>query len=84
MRVVDAETVHALLDYPSLVEALRETFRRGVDRLDRMVLTQERPEGGQNDWLLLPAWQFDRHFGAKLVSVFPGNEARGLASMVIA
>jgi alanine dehydrogenase len=82
MRVVDAETVHALLDYPSLVEALRDTFRRGVDRSDRMVFSQKRAEGGQNDWLVLPAWQFDRHFGAKLVSVFPGNEARGLASIL--
>jgi alanine dehydrogenase len=82
MHVVDADTVHALLDYPSLVDALRELFRRGVDRVDRLGLAEPRPGGGQNDWLLLPAWQFGRHFGAKLVSVFPGNEARGLASIL--
>ena len=33
MHVIDAERAHALLDYPGLVEALRELFRRGVDRL---------------------------------------------------
>ena len=82
MRVVDADTVHALLDYPSLVEALRELFRIGVDRVDRIGLSEPRPQGGQNDWLLLPAWQFGRHFGAKLVSVFPGNEAQGLPSIL--
>src|SRR5258705_11854458 len=81
MRVVDAETVHALLDYPALVEALRDTFRRGVDRFDRMGFSQPRKEGGQNDWLVLPAWQFDRHFGAKLARAFPGNEARGPPSL---
>jgi ornithine cyclodeaminase len=82
MHVIDAERVHALLDYPGLVDALRELFRRGVDRLDRLLLSEPRPTGGANDWLLLPAWQFGRHFGVKLVSIFPGNEARSLASIL--
>jgi ornithine cyclodeaminase len=82
MHVIDAERTHALLDYPGLVEALRELFRRGVDRLDRLLLSEPRPAGGANDWLLLPAWQFGRHFGVKLVSIFPGNEARSLASIL--
>ena len=46
-----------------------------------MGLTQPLAEGAQNDWLLLPAWQFGRHLGVKLVSVFPDNEARGVASI---
>ncbi len=77
MHVIDAERTHALLDYPGLVEALRELFHRGVDRLERASLNQPLPEGGGNAWLLLPAWQFGRNFGAKLVSVFPGNAAKG-------
>ena len=81
MRVVTAEEVHAALDYPSLVEALRETFRRGVDLVERIGLAEPRRDGRQNDWLLLPAWQFGRNFGAKLVSVFPGNAAKDLASV---
>src|SRR5215468_5740427 len=81
MRVADAETVHRLLDYPSLVEALRELFRRGVDRVERQLLSQPLPDGSRNDWLILPAWQFGRHQGVKLVSVYPGNEARGVASV---
>lgn len=77
MHFVDAERTHALLDYPGLVEALRELFARGVDRIERIGLDQPLPEGGGNHWLLLPAWQFGRSFGAKLVSVFPGNAAKG-------
>lgn len=77
MHVIDAERAHALLDYPGLVEALRELFRRGVDRLDRAFLDQPLPQGESNNWLILPAWQFGRNFGAKLVSVFPGNAGKG-------
>ncbi|MGH7185629.1 MAG: ornithine cyclodeaminase family protein, partial [Pseudomonadota bacterium] len=77
MHIIDAERTHALLDYPGLVEALRDLFRRGVDRLERIGLDQPLPDGGVNHWLLLPAWQFGRNFGAKLVSVFPGNAAKG-------
>jgi len=81
MRVVGAEETHRLLDYPGLVEALRDLFRRGVDKVERMLLSEELPQGGHNDWLLLPAWQHGRHQGVKLVSVYPGNEARGIASV---
>jgi len=81
MRIVSAEEAHRLLDYPSLVEALRELFRRGVDRAERSLLTQPLSDGRQNDWLLLPAWQYGRHMGIKLVSVFPHNTERGIDSI---
>lgn len=81
MHVVSAEETHRLLDYPSLVEALRELFRLGVDQAERHVLSQPLPDGRQNDWLLLPAWQYGRHLGIKLVSVFPENTARGIDSI---
>jgi alanine dehydrogenase len=81
MRYVSADEVHRLLDYPSLVEALRELFRRGVDRTERHIISEPLAGGQQNDWLILPAWQFGRHQGIKLVSVFPGNEAKGIASV---
>jgi ornithine cyclodeaminase len=82
MQLIDAERTHALLDYPGLVEALRELYRRGVDRLERVGLSQPLPQGGTNDWLLLPAWQYGRNFGAKLVSIFPGNATKGKESIL--
>ncbi|HTO82638.1 MAG TPA: ornithine cyclodeaminase family protein, partial [Methylomirabilota bacterium] len=45
-------------------------------------LDQPLPDGRQNVWLLLPAWQFGRHQGVKLVSVYPGNADKGLESVV--
>ncbi len=31
MRIVDAEAIHRLLDFPSLIAALREMFRDGAE-----------------------------------------------------
>jgi ornithine cyclodeaminase len=81
MRYISAAELNATLEFPPLVEALRELFRRGVDEARAIHLSQPLTDGRRNDWLLLPAWQFDRHMGIKLVSVFAGNEAKGLASV---
>jgi ornithine cyclodeaminase len=81
MRYISAAELDAKLEFAPLVEALRELFRRGVDQARSIHLNQPLPDGRQNDWLLLPAWQFERHMGIKLVSVFSGNERTGLASI---
>jgi ornithine cyclodeaminase len=81
MRYIAAAELDARLEFPPLVDALRELFRRGVDHARSIHLNQPLADGRQNDWLLLPAWQFGRHMGIKLVSVFPGNESKGLASI---
>ena len=81
MRYIAADELNAKLEFPPLVEALRELFRHGVDEARAIHLSQPLADGRRNDWLLLPAWQFDRHLGVKLVSVFAGNEAKGLASV---
>jgi ornithine cyclodeaminase len=81
MIVIDAHRLHELADYPGLVASLREMNRSGVDQMQRYHLRQEITGGSGNDWLLLPAWWHDRVFGVKLVTVFPGNEAKGLDSV---
>ena len=73
MQHLDAERVHKLTDYPGLVAALKQMNREGVDALDRMLLSEAKANGVQNDWLMLPAWRYGRSFGIKLVSVFPEN-----------
>jgi ornithine cyclodeaminase len=81
MLHLDADRVHALADYAGLVGALKAMNQRGVDLIDRMLLSQPTRPQGQNDWLLLPAWSFDRYFGIKLVSVFPENPQLGLPAV---
>jgi len=78
----DAAATHRLLDYPGLVDALAAMYRAGVDEVARLGLKQPLSDGHQNDWLILPAWQYGARFGVKLVSVFPGNAEKGLASIL--
>ncbi len=81
MLHLDAARIHQLATYPGLVASLKEMNRQGVDRLDRMLLSQPTGQAAQNDWLLLPAWSFGRHFGIKMVSVFPDNPRRDLPAV---
>jgi ornithine cyclodeaminase len=86
MRVISAAEVEAALDFDSLVERLRQAFRRDIVvplRHHHAVATPEGdPEGGGATLLLMPAWQAGRHIGIKLVTVFPGNAARDLPTVM--
>ena len=78
---IDAARIDALLDYPSLVEALAEAHRTGVDAADRVTLEQPTSYGAPDHFLSLPAWQAGRALGAKLATSFPRNLAKGLPSV---
>lgn len=72
MRYVDASTVHTLLDYPSLIEALAAAHRDGGMPGTDIVISQE-PAGGENKFVSLVGWERDDVIAVKLVGVFPGN-----------
>ncbi len=76
-RMVPAEEVHRLLDYPSLVEALKRFHLRDIDEALDVHLAQPAPSGRENILLALPAWRRDDALGVKLVTVFPDNEYTG-------
>lgn len=75
---VSAGQVHAALDYSVLVEALREAFLEGCSAPLRHV--HEVTAAGDR-LLLMPAWQAGKSLGVKLVTVYPGNRERGLATV---
>src|SRR5690349_6935177 len=81
MLWLDAKAVQHFGDFRRLVPAIQEMNKHGTDRVERMLLSQALGGGAQNDWLMLPAWQYDRCFGIKIANVFPGNAARNLASV---
>jgi alanine dehydrogenase len=81
MLWLDAEAVEHFGDFRRLVPAIQEMNRDGTDRVERMLLSQPDGQGRQNDWLMLPAWQHDRCFGIKTVSIFAANAAKNLASV---
>ncbi|MFQ5954484.1 MAG: ornithine cyclodeaminase family protein [Kiloniellales bacterium] len=74
MLFIDAEQVHALLDYGHLVDALEEGHREGVEAMEDMLLEQPSQSGKATHFLARAAWQRRRAFGIKLATVFPDNE----------
>ncbi len=82
MRVISAAEVEAALDFDSLVERLRQAFRRDIAVPLRHHHKVATPEGDEATLLLMPAWQAGRHIGIKLVTVFPGNAARDLPAVM--
>ncbi|WP_449235818.1 bifunctional Delta(1)-pyrroline-2-carboxylate/Delta(1)-piperideine-2-carboxylate reductase [Azospirillum doebereinerae] len=76
----DAE-VAAALDWPGLIDALREGFRRGADSPPRPHYTVPVPDERDATLLLMPAWSPGRYIGLKTVTVFPDNGTRGLAAV---
>lgn len=77
IRYISAAEVHAALDPASLVAALRDAFAAGATvpvRSSHAVT----PAGDR--LLLMPAWG-GGGLGVKIVTVFPRNRERGLASV---
>ncbi len=76
MRLLDAAATAALLPFDRLVPALRDAFAAGADVPDR----HHHALPGGATLLLMPAWQAD-WLGVKIVTVHPGNAARGLPAV---
>jgi alanine dehydrogenase len=85
MRISSAGDVAAALSYPALVDALAEAFRGEATVPLRHHHRIAQPEGVPEAMLLLmPAWTAPGEgafVGTKIVSVYPGNGARGLPSI---
>jgi alanine dehydrogenase len=81
MRIIGSDDIHRLLDYPSLIAALRAMFDAGCETPSRHHHTIEVPGAAAGTLLLMPAWQPGRHLGIKLVSVFPDNARRALPAV---
>jgi ornithine cyclodeaminase/alanine dehydrogenase-like protein (mu-crystallin family) len=70
MRMVDAERVHALLDFPGLIEALRRGHLEPAAETHSHLM---RDAAAGAAFLALPAWQHGKAMGIKVVTVFPDN-----------
>jgi ornithine cyclodeaminase/alanine dehydrogenase-like protein (mu-crystallin family) len=75
---IPAEAVHELAPYGDLVDALAAGHLLPPAKVRRTVYG---PEGADEVYLGLPAWQPGQAIGVKLVTVFPANPAAGLPSV---
>ena len=75
-----AAEIHRALDYVSLVEQLRNAFAQGAESPLRHSHAVGSADAG-NVLLLMPAWRAGEAIGVKIVTVFPGNKQRGVATV---
>jgi ornithine cyclodeaminase len=74
MRVIDADSVHRLLDYAPLIDALAAAHREAPPLIGRSLLVPPEGAGRAGEgFLVLPAWAHGRAFGVKMVTILPGN-----------
>ncbi len=78
LPILDANDIAGLLPYTELVDAL-EAGHRGEAAVSRRVVFG--PEGSDQSFLGLPAWQPGEAIGVKLVTIFPANPAAGRPSV---
>ena len=81
MLTVGAERVAACLPFERLIPALREAFASGAEVPPRHHHAIEQPGAPTATLLLMPAWRRGGYLGVKVVSVFPGNAARGAPAL---
>lgn len=81
LRSFSADEVHAALDYPSLVETLRDAFQHGGEAMPVRQSYEVGFGGAPAHLLTMPAWERGKTLGVKLVTVFPQNAARGIGAV---
>lgn len=77
LQLIDAEATRAALSFEHLIPCLRDAFAAGCTvplRSQHVVENEGEPTA---TLLLMPAWTRGGFLGIKIVSVFPGNSARG-------
>ncbi len=77
LPLIAGDRVHAALEWRALADALREAFRAGANA---PVRSSHSVTAAGDRLLLMPAWALGS-LGVKIVTVFPANRARGLASV---
>jgi ornithine cyclodeaminase/alanine dehydrogenase-like protein (mu-crystallin family) len=81
LAVIDAERTRDALPFARLIPVLRQAFAGGAKIPLRHHHTIPQPDGTSAVLLLMPAWQDQGYLGVKIVTIFPGNSARGLPGL---
>ena len=81
MRYLDHDAVCQALPWDRLIAALRETFAAGCEAPLRTVHPLAVPGEPNASVLMMPAWQAGDTLVVKIVTVMPGNGARGMQAV---
>jgi ornithine cyclodeaminase len=78
MQFFDQAAVAQALPYPALIDALAAGLQQPIESPARSVYA---PNGDNSAVLIMPAWKHHENMGVKLVSIWPGNSARGKSAV---
>lgn len=78
ITILDAADVARAAPYADLVDALCDGHRRPPALCERIVYG---PDGADDRFMALPAWQAGASIGIKLATIFPDNPEHGLPSV---
>jgi ornithine cyclodeaminase/alanine dehydrogenase-like protein (mu-crystallin family) len=82
IEFIDADAVHEMLSFETLIPALEEAHKGKTPRYDRHLMEEPRSDGPPDIFINLPAWQPGEGIGVKLVTSFPGNkQERGIPTV---
>lgn len=82
MRLLDHAAVEARLDWPRLIGALGAGFAtEAITAPARQAISITLPDGRIASLLIMPAWEAGQAIGVKVVTFFPGNAAKGKATI---
>jgi ornithine cyclodeaminase len=78
MQFFDQAAVSLALPYPALIDALATGLQQPIESPARSV---HAPNGDHSAVLIMPAWKSQHIMGVKLVSIWPGNSAKGKSAV---
>jgi ornithine cyclodeaminase len=78
---ISSTALNAKLDYPSLIAALKSAFAADWTVPVRHHHPIEIPGEAEQILLLMPAWEAGKSVGVKMVTITPGNGARGIPAV---
>ncbi|MEJ5149670.1 ornithine cyclodeaminase family protein [Comamonas sp. MYb396] len=82
MQILDSTHTTQHLPMAALIDCLEQMFIAGCEvplRHNHQIASQTGADDGI--LLLMPAWQTGKRMGVKTVSIFPGNQSRGLPGL---
>ena len=78
MQFFDQAAVASALPYPALIDALAVGLQQSIESPLR---SHYEPNGDASTVLIMPAWKAHENLGVKLVSIWPGNSAKGQSAV---
>jgi ornithine cyclodeaminase/alanine dehydrogenase-like protein (mu-crystallin family) len=73
---IDAAAIHNLLDWPYLIESMRQAHREAPPMIGRLALENPHPDRQSDVLIAAPAWIPGQDLGCKLITSFPENSVR--------